>query len=107
MKGKVVANLIHEKWLWNLVLPCDVSHNLDDLNIRIQGQQKLDLNIRIQGQQKLIFDIFGDVRGFASLSMDQQVFFPSVLAIEMIDFLAENFKIRFSDFRSHSTNIPG
>jgi hypothetical protein len=30
---------------------------------------------------------------------------PSVLAVEMIDSLAENFKMRFSDFFSHATNI--
>jgi len=31
--------------------------------------------------------------------------FPSVRAVEMIDSLAENFKMRFNDFRSHATNI--
>jgi hypothetical protein len=31
--------------------------------------------------------------------------FPSVRAVEMIDSLAENFRMKFSDFRSHDTNI--
>jgi predicted PolB exonuclease-like 3'-5' exonuclease len=31
--------------------------------------------------------------------------FPCVRAVEMIDSLAEDFKTRFSDFRSHATNI--
>jgi hypothetical protein len=31
--------------------------------------------------------------------------FPHVCAVEMTDSLAENFKMRFSDFHSHSTNI--
>jgi hypothetical protein len=31
--------------------------------------------------------------------------FPSVCAAEMIDSLAENFKMRFSNFHSHATNI--
>jgi len=33
------------------------------------------------------------------------VAFPSVCAVEMIDSFAENFKMRFSDFRSRATNI--
>jgi hypothetical protein len=31
--------------------------------------------------------------------------FPRVCAIEVIDSLAESFKTRFNDFRSHATNI--
>jgi hypothetical protein len=31
--------------------------------------------------------------------------FPSVHAIEIINSLAENFKMRFNDFHSHPTNI--
>jgi hypothetical protein len=33
------------------------------------------------------------------------VHFPGVHAVEMIDSLVENFKMRLSDFRSHATNI--
>jgi hypothetical protein len=31
--------------------------------------------------------------------------FPSVCGVEMSDFLAEKFKIRFYDFPNHATNI--
>jgi hypothetical protein len=34
-----------------------------------------------------------------------EVPFPSVCAVEMIDSLAENFKMRFNGFCSHATNI--
>jgi hypothetical protein len=29
-KGKVVAELGDEKWLWNLALLCEISHHLHD-----------------------------------------------------------------------------
>jgi hypothetical protein len=31
--------------------------------------------------------------------------FPSVLAVEMIHSMAENFQMRFTDFHSHAINI--
>jgi hypothetical protein len=33
-KGKAVAGLSHEKWLWNLALLCDISHHVRDLNAK-------------------------------------------------------------------------
>jgi hypothetical protein len=51
-EGKVVAELTDEKWLWDLAPQCDISHQIHDLNTRIQGQKKL------------ISDIFRAVRAF-------------------------------------------
>jgi hypothetical protein len=51
-KGKVVAELGDEKWLWDLALLCDISHHINDLNTKFQAQQKL------------ISGMFGDVRAF-------------------------------------------
>jgi hypothetical protein len=51
-KGKVVAECTDEKWLWDLAFLCDVSHRVNDLNTKFQGQHKL------------ISDIFGAVRAF-------------------------------------------
>jgi hypothetical protein len=51
-KGKVVAKLSDEKWLWDLALLCDISPHISDLNTKLQGPQKL------------ISDIFGVVRAF-------------------------------------------
>jgi hypothetical protein len=34
-KGKVVAELSDEKWLWDLALLCDISHHVNDLNIKL------------------------------------------------------------------------
>jgi hypothetical protein len=51
-KGKVVAELVDEKWLWDLVLLCDISHHVNELSTKLQGQQKL------------ISDMFGAVRAF-------------------------------------------
>jgi hypothetical protein len=31
-KGKVVAELIDEKWLWDLAFLCDISYHVNDLN---------------------------------------------------------------------------
>jgi hypothetical protein len=39
-KSKVVAELSDEKWLWNLALLCDISHHVNDLNIKLQAQQR-------------------------------------------------------------------
>jgi hypothetical protein len=40
-KGKVVAELSDEKWLWDLALLCDISHYVNYLNNKLKGQQKL------------------------------------------------------------------
>jgi hypothetical protein len=40
-KGKTVAELSDEKWLWDLALLCDISHYVSDLNIKLQGQKTL------------------------------------------------------------------
>jgi hypothetical protein len=47
-----VPELGHVKWLWDVALLCDVSHHLNDLNTKLQGQQKL------------ISGIFRDIRAF-------------------------------------------
>jgi hypothetical protein len=36
-----VAKLYDKMWLWYLALLCDISHRLNDLNTRFQGQEKL------------------------------------------------------------------
>jgi hypothetical protein len=82
-----------------------------------------------QGQQKLICDTFGPVRAFEiklelfriqleNVSLchfsscdflhkveSVNVLFPGSRAVEMIDSMAGNFKMRVSDLRSHATNI--
>jgi hypothetical protein len=40
-KGKFVAKHNDEKWLWDLAMLCDISHQLNYLNTKLQGQQKL------------------------------------------------------------------
>jgi hypothetical protein len=40
-KVKVVAKLSVEKWLWDFTLLCNISHYINDLNTKLQGQQKL------------------------------------------------------------------
>jgi hypothetical protein len=37
-KGKVVAELSDEKWLWDAAFLCDISHHLNDINTKLQGQ---------------------------------------------------------------------
>jgi hypothetical protein len=37
-KGKVVAELRNEKWLWDLTLLCDISPHFNYLNIKLQSQ---------------------------------------------------------------------
>jgi hypothetical protein len=49
---KTVAELCDEKWLWDLALLHDVTHHLNDINTKLQGQQEL------------IFSNFGTVRAF-------------------------------------------
>jgi hypothetical protein len=105
------------KCLWDLALLCDVSNHVNYLNTKREGQQKL------------ISYMFGDVRAFRMklklfwkqlenvnlchvssrdlLHKDESVsvLFQCVRAVEMTESLAENFKTRFNDFRSHATNI--
>jgi hypothetical protein len=112
-KGKVMAELNDEKWLWNLALLC-VSAITQITSIP---------------NFKIISDMFGAVRTFeVKLKLFQNqlenanlchfsscnllhkdgsvsVLFPSVPAVEIIDFLAENFKMGFNDIHSHATNI--
>jgi hypothetical protein len=38
-KDKVVAELSDENWPWDLALLCDISHHINDLNTKVQGQQ--------------------------------------------------------------------
>jgi hypothetical protein len=40
-KGRIVSERRDEKWFGGLLLLCDISHYLNDLNTKIQGQQKL------------------------------------------------------------------
>jgi hypothetical protein len=35
-KGKIVAELSDEKWLWDLALLCDTSHHLNVLNTKLK-----------------------------------------------------------------------
>jgi hypothetical protein len=53
-KGKAVAELSDEEWLWLLALLCDISHHVNDLNTKLQGRQKL------------ISDMFGAVKSFSN-----------------------------------------
>jgi hypothetical protein len=39
-KGKAVAELGDEKWHWDFILLCDISHHVNDLHTNHQGQQK-------------------------------------------------------------------
>jgi archaellum component FlaC len=50
--GRVVTELRDEKWRWNLVSLCDISHNLHDVKIEHEGQQKL------------VSDMFGAISAF-------------------------------------------
>jgi hypothetical protein len=40
-KGKVVAKFSDKRWLWDFTLLCSTSHYINDLNTKLQGQQKL------------------------------------------------------------------
>jgi archaellum component FlaC len=51
-KGKIVTKLNEETWLWDLALLCDISHHLNELNTKFQGQQKL------------VYDMHETVRAF-------------------------------------------
>jgi hypothetical protein len=51
-KDKSVAGFSDENFLWHLALLCGTSHHLNDLNTKLQGQQKL------------ISDMFGAVIDF-------------------------------------------
>jgi hypothetical protein len=87
------------------------------------------LMVKLQGQLKLICDMLGSVGTFEVklqpfgkhvenvnlchfspwdlLHKDELVCvpFPSVRAVEMIGFVAENFKTGVNDFHRHATNI--
>jgi hypothetical protein len=50
-----VVELRVEKWLWDLVLLCDISHYVNDLNTRPQSQQNLipDMFWTVRAEMKL------------------------------------------------------
>jgi hypothetical protein len=40
-KNKVSTEISDEKWLWDLALLCDISSQVNYLDAKLQGQQKL------------------------------------------------------------------
>jgi hypothetical protein len=44
-ENKFVAKCSDEKWLWDLTLMCGIIHHISDLNIELQGQQKLTSDV--------------------------------------------------------------
>jgi hypothetical protein len=51
-KGKIVAKLSDKNWFWDLALLCNISYYINNLNTKLQGQQKL------------LSDMFGAVIAF-------------------------------------------
>jgi hypothetical protein len=122
-KAKLWLKFGYENWLWNCAL-------LLTRGTLFKYQQPLKIlkNRELQDQYKFVFDRFGALVAFEMhlrlfrkqlenlcfshssscvlLHKDGSVSVPflSVRAIEMAA-LAENFKISFSDFRSHATNV--
>jgi hypothetical protein len=99
------------------LLLCDISHHVNDLNIKLQGQHKLifymsvaarafEMKLKLFRKQlenvNLCHFFFCDLLyEYVSASVP----FQNARAVEMINSLAENFKMRFSDIRSHVKNI--
>jgi hypothetical protein len=72
-KGKVVPELNDEKRHWELASLCDISHHLNDLNTKYQGQQEF------------ISDMFGAVRTF---EMKLKIFQKQLKNVNLCHFIS-------------------
>jgi hypothetical protein len=112
-KGKVAAKLSDGKWLWDLLLLSDISHHLNYLNTKLQGQQELILAVRaFEMNLKLMRRYLKNVNichfsSYDLLLKDGSVSVPFKIgrAIEKINFLTEKFKLGLGDFCSLAKNI--
>jgi hypothetical protein len=116
-KGKVVSKLTEENWFLYFALLCDINHHVNVLNTKLQRQQKRVSDMSGAAREfamkpKLFRKQLENVNlcHFSSCVLlykngSVSVPFPSVRAVEMIDSLTDNFKMRFNDFRRHATNI--
>jgi hypothetical protein len=113
-KGKVVAELSDENWFWDFALLCNISHHVNDLNNKLQGEQKLvsdmfgavtAFEIKLELFCKQLENVY--LCNFSSCDLlhkdgsSASVLIPYIRVVEMIDSLAENFKMRFNGFRCH------
>jgi hypothetical protein len=89
-KDEVVAEISDETRLWVLALLCDTSLHLNDLHTKVQSQQKLsEMKLKqLENATLCHFPSCDLLYKDGSVSVP----FPSILAVEIIDYLVKNFK---------------
>lgn len=115
-KNRPVPELSDVLWIWKLAFIVDLTEYINDLNLKLQGENSLisDLYSHVKAfRQKLIlfekqlaansFVHFATCGKFTPENND--VPFPTTFALEIIAQVRQNFQDRFQDFDHLSGNI--
>ncbi|KAL3851914.1 hypothetical protein ACJMK2_015609 [Sinanodonta woodiana] len=115
-KSKHLPKLSNPLWLWDLAILCDLTAYLNDLNVKLQGKNKLichvyadisafqaKLQLFIQQAEREALVHFPTC---AALRQEQvNVRFPKRRMIQLLKLLSENFEERFANFHDVKNEI--
>ncbi|GFY76828.1 general transcription factor II-I repeat domain-containing protein 2B [Trichonephila inaurata madagascariensis] len=107
-KQRPFADLENSEWIWKLAFYVDLTNHMNELNLRLQGENRLlpDLytNIKSFRQKIILFQsqlrkkCFTHFKTCEIFSHTTKTEFPVNFAIETLSALKINFDTRFSDF---------
>ncbi|XP_068103334.1 general transcription factor II-I repeat domain-containing protein 2A-like [Hyperolius riggenbachi] len=114
-KSKQLPELGDPSWLWDLAIICDLTEYLNELNVKLQGKNKLichvyadisafktKLQLFIEQAEQEILVHFPTC---AALRQEQSSPFPRRKMIQLLKLLNESFEERFEDFHSLKNEI--
>ncbi|GFY78348.1 general transcription factor II-I repeat domain-containing protein 2 [Trichonephila inaurata madagascariensis] len=107
-KQRPFADLENSEWMWKLAFYVDLTNHMNELNLRLQGENQLlpDLytNIKSFRQKIILFQsqlrkkCFTHFKTCGIFSHTTETEFPVNFAVETLSALKINFDTRFSDF---------
>lgn len=116
--SKNVSELSEPMWLWGLAILTDLTSQLNDLNLKLQGKERLVSQLysdmkTFQAKLKLLqqHSERGTPSHFPSceeLTQDEKVSFvlvPCTWMVKLLDLFDENFEARFSDFKTQTSDV--
>ncbi|UYV82702.1 hypothetical protein LAZ67_22000618 [Cordylochernes scorpioides] len=114
-KHRPLTELQNNAWLWKLAFYVDLTKHVNELNLRLQGENQhlpdLDTNIKsfrmklILFQSQLRSKCFSHFKTCEIFSHTTETEFPIDFAIETLSALKINFDTRFSDFDAIANQI--
>lgn len=114
-KNRPMPELQNSVWLWKLAFYTDLTHLMNELNIKLQGEDQLlsDMFVHIKAfRQKLnLFKLqlsktcFTHFKTCSKFCQQTNTPFPVHFAVEALSKLKINFESRFSDFDEYENDI--